>query len=209
MLFYDCSTAPSPRRARMFIAEKGLEIETREVSIAKAEQLSEAFLKINPRATVPVLITDDGATLTENIAIATYLEARFPEPPLMGQTPDEKAQVAMWNAIAEAQGGLPVAEVLRNSHPAMKGRALPGPLNLEQIPELAARGQKRVDAFFTTLETRLSTSPWLAGDRFSLADITAYVFVDFARVIKARIPEDNPATKAWYDSIGARPSAAL
>ena len=209
MLFYDCSTAPSPRRARMFIAEKGLEIETREISIAKGEQLSADFLKVNPRATVPVLITDEGATLTENTAIATYLEARFPEPPLMGQTPDEKAQVAMWNAIAEGQGGMPVAEVLRNSHPAMKGRALPGRLNLDQIPELAARGQKRVDAFFTLLEERLSESPWLAGERFSLADITAYVFIDFARVIKARIPEGNSATKAWYDSIRDRPSAAL
>ena len=209
MLFYDCSTAPSPRRARMFIAEKGLEIETREISISKGEQLSADFLKVNPRATVPVLITDEGATLTENTAIATYLEARFPEPPLMGQTPDEKAQVAMWNAIAEGQGGMPVAEVLRNSHPAMKGRALPGRLNLDQIPELAARGQKRVDAFFTLLEERLSDSPWLAGARFSLADITAYVFVDFARVIKARIPEGNSATKAWYDSIRDRPSAAL
>ena len=209
MLFYDCSTAPSPRRARMFIAEKGLEIESREISIAKGEQLSADFLKVNPRATVPVLITDEGATLTENTAIATYLEARFPEPPLMGQTPDEKAQVAMWNAIAEGQGGMPVAEVLRNSHPAMKGRALPGRLNLDQIPELAARGQKRVDAFFTLLEERLSESPWLAGERFSLADITAYVFVDFARVIKARIPEGNSATKAWYDSIRDRPSAAL
>ena len=115
----------------------------------------------------------------------------------------------MWNAIAEGQGGMPVAEVLRNSHPAMKGRALPGRLNLDQIPELAARGQKRVDAFFTLLEERLSESPWLAGERFSLADITAYVFVDFARVIKARIPEGNSATKAWHDSIRDRPSAAL
>jgi len=209
MLFYDCSTAPSPRRARMFIAEKGLTIETREISIAQGEQLSDGFLKINPRATLPVLITDEGTVLSENIAISTYLEARFPEPALMGTTPDEKALVAMWNAIAEAQGGMPVAEVLRNSHPAMKGRALPGPLNLEQIPELAERGQIRVAAFFATLEKRLSESPWLAGNTFSLADITAYVFVDFARVIKTRIPESNSATKAWYEAIAGRPSAAL
>ncbi len=106
----------------------------------------------------------------------------------MGKTPIEKAEVMMWNAIAEAQGGMPVAEVLRNSHPAMKGRALPGPLNLDQIPELVTRGQQRVDAFFALLEERLSQSPWLAGETFSLADITAFVFVDFARVIKARIP---------------------
>lgn len=209
MLFYDCSTAPSPRRARMFIAEKGLDIETREINIAKGEQLSPEFLKINPRATVPVLITDEGATLSENIAIATYLEATHPTPALMGSSPVEKANIAMWNAIAEAQCGMPVAETLRNSHPAMKGRALPGPLDLEQIPELAVRGKLRVDAFFTMLEERLSDSPWLAGEAFSLADITAFVFVDFARVIKTRIPQEHRATKAWYDSISARPSAAL
>ena len=209
MIFYDCPTAPSPRRARMFIAEKGLEIETRQISLAEGEQLSPGFMKINPRATVPVLITDEGSTLTENVAIATYLEARFPTPPLMGRDADEKGRVAMWNAIAEFQGGMPVAEVLRNSHPAMKGRALPGPLNLDQIPELAVRGQKRVAAFFNLLEDRLSHSPWLAGDGFSLADITAFVFVDFARVIKTRIPDDNNASQAWFDRIRARPSAAL
>jgi glutathione S-transferase len=208
MMFYDCSTAPSPRRARMFIAEKGIEVDTREISIANREQLSPDFLAINPRATVPVLITDAGTTLTENVAIATYLEARFPNPPLMGTDPDEKARVMMWNAIAEGQGGMPVAEVLRNSHPAMKGRALPGPLDLEQIPALAERGQARVTAFFDLLENRLTASPFLAGNDFSLADITAYVFIDFARVIKRRIPENHAATRAWFDSIAARPSAA-
>jgi len=117
MLFYDCSTAPNPRRARMFIAEKGLEIESRDISIAKSEQLAPEFLAINPRATIPVLVTDSGAVLTENLGIAAYLEAAHPEPPLMGQTPDEKGAVMMWNAIVEQQGGLPIAEVLRNTNP--------------------------------------------------------------------------------------------
>lgn len=209
MLFYDCSTAPSPRRARMFIAEKGLEIETREVSIAKNEQFSDAFLAVNPNATVPVLITDEGRALTENNGIAAYLEARFPEPPLLGASPDERGAVAMWNSIAEQQGGLAVAEVLRNSHPALKGRALAGALDLEQIPELAERGRIRIAAFFDVLEERLSVSAFVASDRFSMADITAYVFLDFARVIKARIPENNFATQAWFDKIGQRPSASL
>lgn len=209
MLFYDCPTAPSPRRARLFIAEKGLDIETREISIAAGEQLSPAFLAVNPRATVPVLITDEGSTLTENVAIATYLEARFPEPPLMGRDADEKGRVAMWNAIAEGQGGMAVAEAFRNSHPAMKDRALPGPLDLAQIPELAERGRARVAAFFELLEHRLGESPWLAGDGFSLADITAFVFTDFARVIRARIPDDNAATRAWFDRIAARPSTQI
>jgi len=209
MLFYDCSTAPNPRRARMFIAEKGLDIESRDISIAKGEQLGPEFLAINPRATIPVLVTDSGAVLTENLGIAAYLEAAHPEPPLMGQTPDEKGAVMMWNAIVEQQGGLPIAEVLRNTNPHMKDRAIPGQTNFEQIPALAARGMARVELFFDLLETRLKQSRFLALDQFTLADITAYVFVDFARVIRRRIPEGNTATLAWFASIKSRPSAGL
>lgn len=209
MLFYDCPTAPSPRRARMFIAEKGLTIETRDISIAEGEQLAPAFLEINPRATLPVLITDEGTTLTENLGIAAYLEARQPEPPLMGETPDEKGLVLMWNAIAEQQGGQPIAEALRNSNPHMKNRAIPGPRNYEQIPELAERGKARTAVFFDLIETRLRESPFLAANRFTLADITAFVFVDFARVIKMRIPQENTATRTWFENISARQSAAL
>ncbi|GHF40152.1 glutathione S-transferase [Seohaeicola zhoushanensis] len=209
MLFYDCPTAPNPRRARMFIAEKGLFLETRNISIAEGEQLRPEFLAVNPRATVPVLVTDEGTILTENLGIAAYLEAAFPEPPLMGRTPDEKGLVLMWNAIAELQGGLPIAEALRNGNPRMKDRAVTGTVNHAQIPELAARGMERAAAFFEMLEQRLRESRFVALDHFTLADISAFVFVDFARVIKMRIPEGNTATQAWYDAIKARPSAAL
>ncbi|MTI02561.1 glutathione S-transferase family protein [Roseibium sp. RKSG952] len=209
MLFYDCSTAPNPRRARMFIAEKGLEIETREISIAKGEQLSEAFRAVNPRATIPALVTDEGGVLTENLGIAAYLEARFPEPPLMGRTPDEKGMVLMWNSIVEQQGGAPVADALRNTHPAFKDRAIPGTVNYEQIPALAQRGIARVGAFFDLLEERFQDSRFVAGEAFSLADISTFVFVDFARVIKMRIPEGNTATLGWFEKVQARPSASL
>ncbi|WP_170769885.1 glutathione S-transferase family protein [Ruegeria lacuscaerulensis] len=209
MLFYDCSTAPNPRRARMFIAEKGLEIETRDISIAKGEQLAEDFRAINPNATLPVLVTDEGTVLTENLGIAAYLEAQFPEPPLMGRTPDEKGLVLMWNSIVEQQGGASVAEALRNAHPAFEGRAIPGPANYAQIPELAQRGVERVERFFAMLENRLTDSAYVAGPKFTLADISTFVFVDFARVIKMRIPQENSATLAWFDKIAARPSAQL
>ncbi|WP_299898423.1 glutathione S-transferase [uncultured Ruegeria sp.] len=209
MIFYDCSTAPSPRRARMFIAEKGLDIETRDISIANGEQFSATFRAVNPRATIPVLVADDGTALTENLGIAAFLEAQFPEPSLMGRTPEEKGLVLMWNAIVEQQGGAPIAEALRNGHPAFKDRAIPGPYNHAQIPELAQRGRERVASFFEILESRLKESPFLAGDVFSLADISAFVFVDFARVIKMRIPEDNAATLAWFQAIQSRPSASL
>ncbi|MDE4133099.1 glutathione S-transferase [Phaeobacter sp. QD34_3] len=209
MIFYDCSTAPNPRRARMFIAEKGLTPETHDVSIAKGEQLDAAFLAVNPRATIPVLITDAGTALTENLGIAAYLEAAYPEPPLMGRNADEKGLVLMWNSIVEQQGGAPIAEVLRNTHPAFENRAIPGPDHYAQIPALAERGQLRTARFFDLLEERLRESPYLATDHFTLADISAFVFVDFARVIKIRVPEANSATLAWQEAIRERPSAQL
>ncbi|MEX5578339.1 glutathione S-transferase family protein [Pseudophaeobacter sp. A-200-2] len=209
MIFYDCSTAPNPRRARMFLAEKGLSPETHDISIAKGEQLDAAFLAVNPRATIPVLVTDTGTVLTENLGIAAYLEAAHPEPPLMGRTADEKGLVLMWNAIVEQQGGAPVAEALRNSHPAFENRAIPGPDHYAQIPELAERGQARTARFFDLLEERLQDSPFLATDHFTLADISAFVFVDFARVIKMRVPEANTATLAWQEAIRERPSSQL
>lgn len=209
MLFYDCSTAPNPRRARMFIAEKGLEIETRDISIARNEQLDPEFLKVNPRGTLPVLVTDEGTVLAENLGIAAYLEALHPEPPLMGRTPEEKGLVLMWNAIVETQGGLPISEAFRNSHPSMKNRAVTGPVDHAQIPALAERGLARARAFFDLLEQRLGESPFMATGHFTLADITAFVFVGFARVVKLRIPESHVATQTWFENIAARPSAAL
>lgn len=207
MIFYDCATAPSPRRARMFIAEKGLEIETRQVDLRNDGHRSPEFLALNQHGTVPVLTTDEGLYLTENIAIAGYLEAMHLEPPLMGTTPDEKGAVLMWNAICEFHGGMSIAEALRNASPALKGRALPGAVNYDQIPQLAERGAKRLQLFYATLEKRLQESPWLASDSFTMADITGYVFCDFARIVKLTPPKENAATQTWLSKIAARPSA--
>lgn len=209
MIFYDCSTAPNPRRARMFIAEKGVPIETREISIARGEQLSDDFRAVNPRATLPVLITQAGKRLTENVAIALYLEEMFPDPPLLGEGPEERAQVLNWNAVAEQQGAVPVAEAFRNANPHMRGRALPGPHDFDQIPQLAERGMARIGLFLEMLERRLQESPYLALDRFSLADISAFVFIEFARVVRVSIPESNAATLDWHARVKARPSASL
>ncbi len=209
MIFYDCSTAPNPRRARMFLAEKGLTPETHDISIAKGEQLGDAFRAVNPRATLPVLITDAGTTLTENLAIAMYLEDTHPEPPLIGTTPDERANILQWNAICESQGAMAVAEVLRNSNPHMKDRAIPGPANFEQIPQLAERGRARVTLFKQMLDQHLDTSAYLAGDAFTFADISAFVFSDFARVIKMGVTDETPNLLRWYEAIKARPSAQI
>ena len=209
MIFYDCPTAPSPRRARMFIAEKGLDIETHLVDLGKGEQLSADFLAINPLATVPVLVTDSGIALCENIAIATYLEAVHPEPPLMGTTPDERALVMMWNSIIDLQCAIPVADVLRNSHPKMAGRALPGPDNFDQIPELAARGKERVEAFYGRVEAQMQGRQFLAIDDFSLADISAFIITEFAAQVRMPIPAGNAATLDWHARIAERPSASV
>ena len=209
MIFYDCSTAPSPRRARMFIAEKGLAVESHEVSILEGDQLKPEFLAINPDATVPVLITDDGETLTENLGIAAYLEARHPEPPLIGTTPIESGEIMAWTAKAEQQCGMAMAEALRNGNPFMKHRAIPGPENFEQIPELAARGLRRLALFFDKLDKHLEGRDFVATDRFTLADITCFVFVDYCRVVKVRVTDQHPNLKRWYDSVSARDSAKV
>ena len=137
---YDCATAPNPRRARILLAEKDVVHQTVEVDLRNGEQLSDAYRKVNPQCTVPALRTDEGLLLTDNAAITAYLEARFPQPPLLGGTPEEKSEIASWNWRMEFEGLLAIAEALRNSAPAMANRALPGPVDYPQIPELAQRG---------------------------------------------------------------------
>jgi glutathione S-transferase len=207
--FYDCATAPSPRRARILLAEKGVACESVEVDLRSGEQLSDAYRRINPQCTVPTLRTDDGLLLTDNAAITAWLEARFPEPPVLGVTPAEKADIASWNWRVEFEGLLAIAEAMRNSAPAMAERALAGPVNYAQIPELAERGRARARQFFVTLNERLAGRDFLAADRFSIADITAVVAVDFARVIKLRLDEQWPELHRWRAGMASRPSMSL
>jgi glutathione S-transferase len=210
IVFYDCRTAPSPRRARILLAEKGVPHEAVQVDLASGEQLGEAFRRLNPQCTVPVLRTDDGLVLTDNASIAAWLEARFPEPPLFGRTPAEKAAVAGWHWRCEFEGLMAIAEGLRNGSPAMVNRALPGPVDYPQIPELAQRGRARVERFLETLEARLAGREFVATDAFSVADVTAAVAVDFARVVKVRPdPERHPEIVRWRAGLAARPSMSL
>ena len=208
MKFYDCSTAPSPRRVRIFIAEKGIEIETVEVDLAAGEQFSEAFRKLNPDCVVPVLELDDGSSLTEVMGICRYLEALHPEPPLFGGTPQEQGLVQAWISKTEQQGLAAMADAFRNATPGLKARALPGPDSYEQIPELAERGRERVKKFLMRLDERLAESDYLAGGRFSAADITALVFVDFARRGRIQPDAETPGLDRWYASVSARASAS-
>ena len=206
---YDCATAPSPRRARIVLAEKGIAHATVQVDLRTGEQLGDAYRRINPQCTVPALRTDDGLLLTDNAAIAAWAEARYPQPPLFGQTPAERADIASWQWRVEFEGLLAIAEALRNGSPAMARRALPGPVDYEQIPALAQRGLARVQQFFAVLDERLDGRAFVAGDRFSIADITAVVAVDFARVVKVRVGEAQPHLQRWREAMAQRASTAL
>ncbi len=209
MKFYDCSTAPSPRLVRVFIAEKGLDIETVQVDLRAGEHMSAEFRAINPHCTVPVLALDDGNHITSTQGCWRYLEETVPEPALLGTTPLEKALVAdrVWRI--EMDGWMAMTEALRNSAPGMKDRALTGPDNYAQIPDLGERGKIRTARFLERLDSMLQGHAFLAGDRFSAADIMAMVLVDFAKWVKIRIPEEAVYAQRWYEEVSTRPSAKV
>ena len=208
MKFYDCKTAPSPRRVRIFLAEKGIELETVQVDLGSGEQFSEEFKKVNPDCAVPALELDDGSCISEVVAICQYIEDLHPEPALLGNSPEERARVSMWNGKVEQLGLWAMMDAFRNASKGLVDRALPGPESYAQIPELADRGRKRVLQFFYRLNDQLAGNKFVAGDSYSIADISAMVLVDFAGWIKIAIPDDASHIKRWYDDVSKRPSAA-
>jgi len=208
MKLYDYAMAPNPRRVRIFAAEKGMTIDTVQVDLRGGGQFEDSFQALNPACAVPMLELDDGTRITETGAICRYLEEIQPEPPLLGTDPVDKAMVEMWHRKVELQGTQAVAEAFRNTAKGFKDRAIAGPVGYAQIPALADRGQQRLGDFFDVLEARLSESTFVAGERFSIADILALVTIDFARVIKASPPDSATATAAWHEKVSARPSAS-
>jgi glutathione S-transferase len=189
---YHSNGSPNSRRVRILIAEKGLDIELAPVDLGAKEQFSDAYRAINARAVVPTLVLDDGTAIGEVPAIMRYLDEAYPKVPLLGVTPKEKALITMWERRAE-----------------LEGRAISGPHGYEQIPALIERSKQRVANFYTDFEARLKDVEFVAGDRFSAADITTLVTVDFAtKAFAMPIPDDSVALKHWYDAVSARPSAA-
>jgi len=207
MKLYDFALAPNPRRVRLFLAEKGIDLEIEQVAIRDGAQFEPAFRAINPNCTVPVLQLDDGSTIADSFAICRYFEEIQPEPPLMGRTPFEKATITYWQRRVELEGFQAVAEALRNSAERLKGRALPGTLPVEQIPDLVSRGRMRVVAFFEMLNERLGEAAFVAGEDYSAADVDALTVVDFAKAIQEEPAENQTALKDWYARVAARPSA--
>ena len=208
MKLYDSKMAPSPRRVRIFAAEKNLQLELEQVDLGSGQQFTDEFRAINPDCTVPVLELREGVYLTEVVAICHYLEEIQPEPELFGATPEERAIAMMWNAKAELQGLWAMADAFRNTVEGLKGHALPGPDSYEQIPELAERGRQRVIAFFAKMNRQLADNEFLAGSRYTIADITALVLFDFAARMKICPAEDQRHVLRWYTNVSARPSAS-
>jgi glutathione S-transferase len=192
---------------RIFLAEKGIVVPTAQVNLREGEHLGAAFRAINPEATVPALALDDGTVIGDAIAICHYFEEVQPEPALIGRTPVERALTIAWNRRIERDGFYAVMEAFRNSTPGLKGRAIPGPDDYEQIPALAERGRQRVLRFFEAMDRHLQDRAFVAGQSYTVADITAQITVEFARWAKLAVPDSCPHLARWFATVSARPSA--
>ena len=209
MKLYNTQLAPNPRRVRIFMAEKGIRCETVEINIMNGENLSEDYLAVNPRGLLPTLVLDDGTTLDESVAICRYLEETHPEPPLMGADPLSKARIEARQRHMEFEGLAGAAEAFRNSFPGFAKRGLPGRRGaVEAIPALAERGRNTVLHFYNRLNQDLGNSEFVAGDAYSIADITGLCAVDFANgAARVSIPDDCANLQRWHAAVSARPSA--
>lgn len=204
MKLYTYDPAPNPRRLTLFLKLKGIEIDTQQIDMMTAEQLNDSYRQVNPACTLPALVLDDGTVLTEVIGMFSYLEELYPEHPLMGSTPLERAQAISWCHRLFQGLMVAIASALRNKGKNFHNRALPGTLDTPQIPELAERGLMQIRHILPQLDAHLATSTWLAGDHFTIADIDLLVMIEFLTWVKESIPDTCPNLQAWYQRATAR-----
>ena len=202
MKLYDGGRAPNPRRTRIFLAEKGISLPTEQVDIMTKQHKTPEYTAMNPLQRIPSLLLDDGTVISESIAICRYFETLRPDPPLFGVGAKEIAEVEMWNRRCEMNFMFCVASVFRHLHPSMKELEVP------QLPEWAEANKPRVAWFLELLDRELATREFIAGDRYSVADITALVTVDFMKPARLTVPDALTNVKRWHAAVSARPSAA-
>lgn len=208
MKLYDWSIAPNPRRVRIYLAEKGLKVPVEEAGYADKPILKPEFLAAHPHRRVPLLVLDDGSEIGEAMAICRYFETLHPHPPLMGSDARDKALVEMWERLAEQEGLLAASEFFRNSRKSFAGRAVAGaPGPIEQISALVERGKQRLAWFYAKLNDRLAANHFVAGSRYSVADITTLCTIDFAGRIGFGVPAEHRNLMRWHAEVAARPSA--
>jgi len=202
MKLYDSPHAPNPRRVRMFLAEKGVSLPTVSVDLGKLEQKSADFAAVNPLRRTPALELDSGEILTESVAICRYFEELYPEPPLFGRDALERARVEMWQRRVELEFFAAITHAFRHSHPAMREMEQP------QIAQWAEVNKPRAIAFARFLDAELARRPFIAGDAFTIADITALVAADFAKPARIVFPAELTHFARWRAEVSSRPSAA-
>lgn len=202
MKLFDGGRVPNARRVRIFLAEKGIDVPIVPVDLGKMEHRDAAFLARNPLGRVPVLELDDGSMLTESVAICRYFEELHPHPPLFGNGAKGRALVEMWNRRAELDLYLPIQHAFRHTHPGMAGYETP------QVVAWGEANRPRAEEMMRLLDRELAQRPYLAGDTLSIADITAYVALDFTKPAKITIPDDLASLQRWRAGIAARPSAS-
>jgi glutathione S-transferase len=198
---YNSNLAPNPRRVRIFLAEKNLSVPTSDVDLARLEQRAEGFSELNAFQRVPVLVLDDGVAISESIAICRYFEETHPEPPLFGIGALERALVEMWQRRLELGLMLHIANAFRHAHPHMAQMEVP------QIVELAQSSKPKAVEAMARIDSALADRPFIAGECFSVADITGLVALDFARTARIAIPEEYRHLRRWHAALSARPSA--
>jgi glutathione S-transferase len=200
MKIYNSPVAPNPRRVRVFLAEKGIQVPYEDIDIGKAVNRQPEFRKKNPMAGVPVLELDDGTCIAESVAICRYFEELHPEPNLFGVGAKERAEVDMWNRRMEFNLLQPIADSFRQRHEFFKGR-------IRQVPEYADIQRLNAEDSLKWLDGELANRKFIAGDRFTIADITAMIAIDFGRVSKIGIQPDQKNLARWHAEVSARPSA--
>lgn len=200
MILHDLTPGMHPRRVRIFIAEKGLAIERREVDAAGKANATPEFLRINPLGKLPVLELDDGSTIAESLAICRYLEALYPEVPLMGRTQREAAHIDMWTLRMENELSRPIAESFRHGGEFYRGR-------IEQVPEVARWSQGRALHTMGWLDQELSDRPYIAGQEYTMADIVAQCACVLGKAVGLRIPAEMTHLTRWFVQVSARPTA--
>ena len=201
MKLYDTKTAPNPRRTRIFLAEKGITVPTEQVDMTTFQHRTPEYTAINPFQRMPALVLDDGTVITESMAICRYFEVLQPEPALFGQGAKEIALVEMWNRRCEINYFANVAAVFRHLHPAMKDFEVP------QVPAYAEAMRPRATWFLELIDRELASREFIAGDHYSVADITALVAVDFMKPARLAMPDNLSHVKRWHAAVSARPSA--
>jgi len=201
MKIIETRRAPNPRRVRVFLAEKGIDIDFEEINLMELEHQQDSFGKINPRRRVPVLVLDDGTIICETVAICRYFEEIQPEPVLMGSGPVGMAQVDMWQRWVELDLFWPISQAFRHTNERM------AVLESPQFPEWGKANRRRVTEFLGFLDGSLADKPFVAGEQYSIADITGLIAVDFLGAASMERPPELKNLARWYEDVSSRPSA--